>query len=83
MYPGVGRTKTLSVGAQWLVGASVDPELVYEITRSLWHQNSRRLLDSGHRKGRSITLDTALEGIAIPLHPGASRFYKDIGMTTD
>ncbi len=83
VYPGVGRTETLSVGAQWLVGASVDSKLVYEITRSLWHQNSRQLLDNGHRKGRNITLDTALEGITIPLHPGASRFYREIGLTAD
>jgi TRAP transporter TAXI family solute receptor len=79
-YPGVGETPTLSVGAQWLVGAQVDEDLVYGITKALWHENARKLLDDGHIKGRSITLETALDGIAIPLHPGAARYYREVGM---
>lgn len=80
-YHGVGRTETVSVGAQWLVAASVDEEMVYQITRSLWHENSRRLLDSGHAKGRYILLQTALDGITVPLHPGAKRFYVEAGVS--
>ena len=79
-YPGVGETETLSVGAQWLVGAEVDEDLVYGITRALWHDNARKLLDDGHSKGRAITLETALDGIAVPLHPGAERYYREIGL---
>jgi len=83
VYPGVPRIETLGVGAQWLVSLSTDAELVYQITKSLWHQNSRRLLDSGHAKGIFILPETALEGLAVPLHPGARRFYDELGMTTE
>ena len=79
-YPGVEKTRTLSVGAQWLVDASVDAQTVYEITRSLWNENSRMLLDNGHVKGRQIALKTALDGVAVPLHPGSKRFYSEIGL---
>jgi TRAP transporter TAXI family solute receptor len=79
VYRGVDATPTLAVSAQWLVSADIDPELVYQITKSLWHENTRRLLDQGHREARSIRLDTALDGIAIPLHPGAERFYREVG----
>lgn len=79
-YVGVGETRTLSVGAQWLVGAHVDADLVYRITKALWNDTTRRLLDSGHEKGRAITLETALDGVAIPLHPGAERYYREAGM---
>lgn len=79
-YPGVSQTETLSVGAQWLVGAAVDEDLVYGITKALWHDNARQLLDNGHAKGRSITLATALDGLAIPLHPGAERYYREAGL---
>jgi TRAP transporter TAXI family solute receptor len=79
-YPGVGETATLSVGAQWLVGAEIDEELVYGITKALWHENARKLLDTGHSKAREITLQTALDGIAIPLHPGAERYYREVGL---
>lgn len=82
-YLGVPQTDTVSVSAQWLVAASVDDELVYGITRALWNEGSRRLLDSGHSKGKLITLQSALDGIAIPLHTGARRFYEEIGMSVE
>lgn len=40
---------------------------------------ARRLLDVGHAKGKLVTLDMALDGIAIPLRPGAERYYGEIG----
>jgi TRAP transporter TAXI family solute receptor len=83
VYEGIAKTATVSVGAQWLVASGVDSETVYQITRSLWHENSRRLLDSGHVKGKHILLQTALEGIAVPLHPGSRRFYNEIGLTQE
>lgn len=79
-YDGIGETKTLSVGAQWVVGADVDGELVYGITKAMWNDNSRKLLDNGHAKGKVIRLETALNGVGIPLHPGAERFYKEAGV---
>ncbi len=83
IYTGVGRVETLSVGAQWLVSSAVDAEMVYQITRSLWHENSRKLLDAGHAKGKHILLKTALDGITVPLHPGAMRFYAEMGLTSE
>ncbi len=79
-YKGVDETPTLSVGAQWIVGAEVDADLVYGITRALWHENNRPLLDAGHPKGKNLRLETALDGIAIPLHPGAERYYREAGL---
>ena len=38
------------------------------------------LLDTGHAKGREITLETALDGLGIPLHPGAERYYREMDM---
>jgi len=78
-YKGTGAVKTLSVGAQWLTSSAQPDDLVYGITRALWHANNRKLLDAGHAKGRLIQERTALDGIAIPLHPGAARFYREVG----
>ena len=48
-----------------------------------WNENSRKLLDEGHQKGKRIQLSTALKGISIPLHLGAKRFYKEVGLVDD
>lgn len=80
-YAGVETaTPTISVGAQWVVDANVDADLVYGITKALWHETARHLLDNGHAKGSAVTLQTALDGIAIPLHPGAERYYREVGI---
>lgn len=78
-YRNVPQIDTLSVGAQWVVDARVDEDTVYQITRALWHPTSRKLLDNSHPKARQITLGTALNGVAVPLHPGARRYYMEIG----
>ena len=41
---------------------------------------TRGLLDKGHSKGKQIRMETALKGVLIPLHPGAEKFYKEVGM---
>jgi len=80
-YEGIDTdTPTISVGAQWVVGAGVDENLVYEITKALWNPNTRRLLDKGHAKGKVIQQASALDGVGIPLHPGAEKFYREAGM---
>lgn len=83
VYEGVGATQTLSVGAQFVVTADLPADLVYAITRALWHDNARTLFDRGHPEGKNIRLLTALDGIAIPLHPGAAQYYRDIGFLMD
>ncbi|HSS64086.1 MAG TPA: TAXI family TRAP transporter solute-binding subunit [Gammaproteobacteria bacterium] len=79
-YPGVPATGTLSVYAQLLVSASLSDDLAYKITRELWSERTRRLLENGHPKGREIRLESALQGIPIPLHPGAEKFYRERGL---
>ena len=80
-YEGVGGdTATLAVGAQWITSASQPDDLIYEITKALWNANTRKFLDSGHAKGKSIRPETALAGVGIPLHPGAEKFYREAGL---
>ena len=71
---------TLSVGAQWITSADQPEDLIYEITKALWNDNTRAQLDAGHAKGKMITMDTALNGIGVPLHPGAEKFYREAGL---
>lgn len=79
-YEGVAAAATISVGAQWFTSAKADDELIYNITKALWNDESRKLLDVGHAKGATITPDSALAGVGVPLHAGAERFYKEAGL---
>jgi len=79
-YKGVAGVPTVSVHALWVTSSKQPDDLIYKITAALWNPSTRKLLDSGHSKGRDIKLETALTGVAIPLHAGAERFYKEKGL---
>lgn len=78
-YKGVAAVNTLAVGAQWVTSDKADTETVYQITKALFSDATQRTLQSGHAKGKSITLKNAVLGVGIPYHPGAERFYKEVG----
>ena len=73
---------TITVMAQWVVDEQVPEDLVYKLTRALWEKGTDGLsgadvLAKVHAKGKDVQLKTALDGMAIPLHPGAAKYYKE------
>lgn len=80
VYSGVSATPTIQVYALLVVSSTLPDELVYRLTQILWSPRMRKLLQSGHPQGASITLASALKGIPIPLHAGAENFYREQGM---
>jgi TRAP transporter TAXI family solute receptor len=79
-YPGVGATPTLAVGALWVVRASEDPDLIYRLTAALWDPSNADFFLRNERLMRQMSLSGALDGVSIPLHPGAERFYVEKGL---
>ena len=75
-----GDTETISVSAVLVTSADQPEELIYGITKALFNETSQKLLGQGHSKGASITAETAATGVGAPLHPGAERFYREIGI---
>lgn len=80
-YKSIGGVKTVAVGAHWVTTAKMPDDLVYKVTKGLWSDKTRAVLDAGHAKGKAIRKETALSGIGgVPLHPGAERYYKEAGL---
>ena len=75
-YAGTVEAVTLGIGAIWIVAAALDSDLIYGITRALWHPSTRKVLDE-QPLGRQIRVDTAAIGLPVPLHPGAERYYAE------
>lgn len=56
---------------------SVDEDLVYQITKALWEN-----VDAVKQVNKScewMDISHATDGIGVPLHPGAEKYYKEIG----
>jgi len=73
---------TITVMAQWVVDEQVPEDVVYKLTKALWEKgkdgmSGADVLAKVHDKGKDVQLKTALSGMAIPLHPGAARYYKE------
>lgn len=79
-YDGIAEIATVKVGAQWVVAAEIDEALVYALTRALFDPANGHVLKAGHPRAADIAIEHALDGVAIPLHPGAARFYREQGL---
>ena len=79
-YKGVGDTPTITVGAQLIVRADLDDDVVYAMTRAMWSDAAVKTMREGHPKGAEVSLQHALHGVSIPVHPGAKRFYREAGI---
>jgi TRAP transporter TAXI family solute receptor len=79
-YKNVTGVKTVSVNSIWATSSKQTEQLIYNVTAALWNPSTRKLLDSGHAKGREIRFETAVQGLGIPLHAGAEKFYKEKGL---
>ncbi|WP_249869405.1 TAXI family TRAP transporter solute-binding subunit [Oceanobacillus saliphilus] len=70
---------TVAVLAMVVVTDSVPEDTVYELTKAIYDNAS----SMAHAKAEFITLETALDGIGIDLHPGAKRYFDEEGITTE
>lgn len=82
-YHGIAATTTLSVRANLVVNASMDENLVYAVTRALWLPENVQVLNRDLPENLRVGAKDAISGIALPLHPGAARFYRDAGLPVD
>jgi uncharacterized protein len=79
-YAGTANVKTLAVSAQWITHANADTALIYKLTRRLFSPDALLQIQQSHPNAQSITPEMAVQGAGLPLHPGAERFYREIGV---
>ena len=83
-YPGIeGDTPSIGFRAIWVVAGDASEDLIYAITKALWNDATRRLLDASGPIGQQVVLEDALDGLSLPLHPGAKRFYREAGLPVE
>jgi TRAP transporter TAXI family solute receptor len=78
-YKGVtADVPTVAVNAVLIVGNQLKPEMVYNLTKALFENQAE--LASAHAKGKEVSLKYAVQGVSIPFHPGAVKYYKEKGL---
>jgi TRAP transporter TAXI family solute receptor len=79
-YPGTGAVETVSTRAYWVTRDSEPDPLIYGMVRALFNPANREALTASHPSALGIALDSAATNPPAPLHPSASRFYREKGM---
>jgi hypothetical protein len=59
------------------VRADLDEETVYQITKAFWENLDSITSDAPWAK--AISIDVAVTDFGMPLHPGARRYYEEVG----
>lgn len=68
---------TASITNQLLVSPSLSDQQVYAITKALFENLDK--IHQSHKAATKITLDSIEDGLAVDLHPGAVKYYKEKG----
>lgn len=71
--------RTLAVMAMLAVRSDVPDDVVYHVLKVVFERVDE--LREAHARAKDIDLKRALEGMPIPLHPGAIRFYQEKGIS--
>ena len=81
MYPGVDNREdvpSFGVVATLVTSADVAAEVVYNITKSVFEnfEEFKKL----HPAYSTLSRETMLQGLSAPLHPGAIKYYQEVGL---
>jgi TRAP transporter TAXI family solute receptor len=80
-YPGVdGPVETWRDAGIWIVTADMDEDLVYRMTKAIYDPTGLQHMLRVTNVAREMGLENALSGIALPLHPGAARYWAEVGV---
>ncbi|QIE56795.1 TAXI family TRAP transporter solute-binding subunit [Pikeienuella piscinae] len=73
------ETPTLGAVANIVISKDVPEEIVYEMCKAFWanHDTFAEVKGIWNR----VKLESALDGVAIPVHPGAQRCYDELGVS--
>lgn len=71
-------TAALAIKATLAVRADLDDDTVYQMTKALFENLDS--LSAAHAKGKEVSAASAVTGVSVPFHPGAEKYFKEIGL---
>ncbi|MCH1930829.1 TAXI family TRAP transporter solute-binding subunit [Shewanella sp. A25] len=68
---------TVAIQNLFVTQAGVSDELAYQMTKLMYTNLDR--LGNAHSAAKAISLEKATKNLPAPLHPGAERYFKEVG----
>ena len=77
VYRGVDELQTVTVLAMGVARSELPEDAMYEFVKAIYE--NIETIHGAHAMGRTVTLESALVGMPIELHPGAEKYFKEVG----
>ncbi|WP_029894363.1 TAXI family TRAP transporter solute-binding subunit [Desulfohalovibrio reitneri] len=71
--------KSFQDSAYWCANKDVDPEIVYESVKTIYSEKGLAHMVAAKKTAKSMSIEDGLKGNAIPVHPGAVKFWEEHG----
>lgn len=72
---------TVTVKATLIVSASASEDAVYKITKAIF--DNVDAITASHAKGAELSLENATQGITVPFHAGAAKYFAEKNITVE
>lgn len=69
---------TITVKSMLAVTSEMSDDLAYQLTKQIYENHDRVV--AAHTVGKFVVPENALKGMSLPLHPGAEKYFKEIGI---
>ena len=78
-YPGQDAdVQTIAQPNFLATSADISEEHVYELTKAIYE--NLEFLQAIHPATKAMAIERAIAGLPLPLHPGAQRYYEEVGI---
>ncbi len=75
-YNGIDKdAQTVAVKATFIVSNELSEETVYNLTKAIYENKDNYT----HDKAKEMSLEYAVESISVPFHPGADKYFREVG----
>ena len=68
---------TVAVKATLIAADTLSEDTVYNVTKGIFE--NIEAIKATHAKGAELSADNGVQGISVPFHPGAEKYFKEIG----
>ena len=80
-YKGVDHdTPSFQDSALWVANAKVPDEVVYDLLSKIYTEEGLAYMRNQKKTFKEMAIETGVNGIVTPLHPGAEKFWKEKGL---
>ena len=68
------------MGTYWIVNSDVPDDIVHDMAAEAYSPEGAAFMRQTFEPLRDMTPDQALQGLTVPLHPGAQRYWEEVGI---